>query len=211
MRIQQFTFNDFYENTYILSDDTKECVIIDPGCNISYEHQLLESYVEENKLTPVMLLNTHCHIDHVLGNAYVANKYGISLFAHEIEKIVLDAQPMVAMRYGIPYTPSPLISAYLKHEQVIKFGDTELKVLFVPGHSPGHICLYHISSNTLIAGDALFKGSIGRTDLPGGDYDTLINSIKDQLFTLPDETKVYSGHGETTFIGIEKKTNPFFV
>jgi hydroxyacylglutathione hydrolase len=211
LQIKAFTFNDFYENTYVLYDDTEECIIIDPGCNTAFERDTLTSFIKEKNLKPVMLINTHCHIDHVLGNKYIADSYQLGLYAHEMEKRVLEAQPIVSMRYGISYETSPEITGYLQEGSFISFGSTQMKILFVPGHAPGHICLHDLHSETLIAGDALFKGSIGRTDLPGGDYDTLIERIKSELFTLPDVTTVYSGHGETTTIGIEKRTNPFFV
>jgi glyoxylase-like metal-dependent hydrolase (beta-lactamase superfamily II) len=210
MQVKKFTFNDFQENTYIISDSTKECIIIDPGCNSVKERKELDKFIDKESLTPVMLVNTHCHIDHVLGNSYVAKKYSLTLFAHDNEKKILDFQPQVAAMYGISYDPSPLIGAPLEAGGTLSFGETTLQLLFVPGHAPGHICLYDVSTGHCIAGDALFKGSIGRTDLPGGDHDTLIASIKSELFTLPDDTIVWPGHGESTTIGIEKITNPFF-
>lgn len=210
LTIKSFTFNDFQENTYLLHDHTKECIIIDPGCNSASERMQLDAYISQHQLNPIMLINTHCHIDHVLGNKYVSDRYNISLYAHEIEKQTLAFQPKVAEFYGIAYLESPLIKGYLTPGRTVTFGDTQLDILFVPGHAPGHICLFHAESNQLIAGDALFKGSIGRTDLPGGDYDTLINAIKTELFTLPLDTIVYSGHGDTTTIGEEKVSNPFF-
>jgi glyoxylase-like metal-dependent hydrolase (beta-lactamase superfamily II) len=210
MNVHAFVFNDFYENTYLLYDESKECIIIDPGCNNATERKKLIDYVSLHNLKPVMLINTHCHIDHVLGNKYISDYYKLALYAHEIEKKVLAMQPTVATYYGINYDPSQEITGSLSEGTTISFGETTLKILFVPGHSPGHICLYHKESNQVIAGDALFKGSIGRTDLPGGDYDTLIRSISSELFTLPNETIVYSGHGESTTIGYEKEYNPFF-
>lgn len=211
MLVKRFTFNDFQENTYVLSDETGQCIIIDPGCNNSSEKKQLVDYITSESLTPVMLVNTHCHIDHVLGNKFVAETYSLTLFAHENEKKILDFQPQVAAMYGINYDPSPNIGGVLIENGSLSFGNTNLKLLLVPGHAPGHICLYDDSSGHCIAGDALFKGSIGRTDLPGGDYDTLIDSIKSELFTLPDDTVVWPGHGDYTTIGIEKRTNPFFL
>jgi hydroxyacylglutathione hydrolase len=210
MQIARFTFNDFQENTYVLYDESNECLIIDPGCNDTLEQKTISDFIADNMLTPTMLINTHCHIDHVLGNRYISDKYALALYAHEIEKKVLASQSMVAQYYGLYYDPSPDITGVLEANTVINFGNSELKILFVPGHSPGHICLFHQKSNQLIAGDALFKESIGRTDLPGGDYDTLIFSIKNELFTLPESTIVYSGHGDSTTIGHELKNNPFF-
>ncbi|NNE26202.1 MAG: MBL fold metallo-hydrolase [Saprospiraceae bacterium] len=211
MQVKYFTFNDFQENTYVLYDDTKECVIIDPGCNTEAERQELVDYIESAGLKPVKLVNTHCHIDHVLGNDFVARKYHLSLEAHEGESVVLSNMQSVANMYGIPYTPSPPIEVHLDESKVLKFGNTELQILFTPGHSPASISFFHASSEQLIAGDVLFRGSIGRTDLPGGDFDTLIASIKDKFYSLGDDVHVYCGHGPTTTIGMERRTNPFLI
>lgn len=210
MRIKTFTFNEFSENTYVLYDETKECVIIDPGCNSKAEREELTGFIKDNQLKPVLLINTHCHIDHILGNALVASTYGLALGVHLGEQSVLDSGRQVSAMYGIPYEVSPDITVFYNENDVITFGQSRLKVLYTPGHSPASICLYEENSRQVIAGDVLFEGSIGRTDLPGGDYDTLINSIKTRLFTLPDEVKVYPGHGPSTTIGYEKKYNPFF-
>ncbi len=209
MNIASFTFNDFSENTYVLSDDSGQCCIIDPGCNTPDEESQLIDYIESNNLTPVKLVNTHCHIDHVLGNKFIAEKYSLPLISHKGEQIVLDNMENVARMYGIAYKPSPNIAEYLDEGDVLKFGNTELEVLYTPGHSPASISFYHRSSNQLIAGDVLFQGSIGRTDLPGGDHATLIASITDKLLPLGDDVKVYCGHGPSTTIGAEKKHNPF--
>ena len=209
MDIASFTFNDFSENTYILSDNTLQCCIIDPGCNTPDEESQLVNYIESNNLTPIKLVNTHCHIDHVLGNKYISEKYGLPLISHKGEQIVLDNMENVSRMYGIPYKVSPNITEYLEEGDFLKFGDTKLEVLFTPGHSPASISFYHAESKQLIAGDVLFQGSIGRTDLPGGDHATLIDSIKKKLFTLHDDVIVYSGHGPSTTIGSEKKHNPF--
>lgn len=210
MNISTFVFNAFMENTYILSDASKQCVIIDPGCSTLQEQKTLTDFITQNGLTPTHLVNTHCHIDHVLGNRFVSDTYGLELSAHEGEKVVLDMQPQVAAMYGISYDPSPEIIHYLKEGEELVFGETSLSILFTPGHSPASISLYHKESAQLIAGDVLFQGSIGRTDLPGGNYDTLIQSIRENIFTLPDDVTVYSGHGNSTYVGVEKRTNPFF-
>lgn len=210
MNISTFVFNAFMENTYILSDASKQCVIIDPGCSTLQEQKTLTDFITQNGLTPTHLVNTHCHIDHVLGNRFVSDTYGLELSAHEGEKVVLDMQPQVAATYGISYDPSPEIIHYLKEGEELVFGETSLSILFTPGHSPASISLYHKESAQLIAGDVLFQGSIGRTDLPGGNYDTLIQSIRENIFTLPDDVTVYSGHGNSTNVGVEKRTNPFF-
>ena len=209
MNIASFTFNAFSENTYILSDDTKQCCIVDPGCNSPDEQSQLSNYIESNNLIPVKLVNTHCHIDHVLGNKYVADKYKLKLISHRGEQIVLDNMENVARMYGIAYTKSPNISEFLDEGDVLEFGDSKLKVLFTPGHSPASISFFHQASMQLIAGDVLFQGSIGRTDLPGGDHATLIESIKQKLLPLGDNVVVYSGHGPSTTIGAEKQHNPF--
>ncbi|MFZ1705493.1 MAG: MBL fold metallo-hydrolase [Saprospiraceae bacterium] len=210
MIIKTFTFNDFLENTYILYDDSKECIIVDPGCNSTDEKKELTDFVSEHKLRPKKLINTHCHIDHILGNSFTAQKYNLTLAAHRGEVPVLESGKQVSIMYGIPYTPSPEIKEFLQEGQEVVFGNTNLKILFTPGHSPASICLYHEESQNLIAGDVLFQGSIGRTDLPGGNHETLIRSIKNKLFILPNEVQVFPGHGESTTIGFEKKYNPFF-
>ncbi len=211
MNVAQFTFNSFAENTFVLYDDSKECVIIDPGCNNPDEEAILSGFIQENNLTPTKLVNTHCHIDHVLGNQYVSEKYSLSLEAHKGEKAVLDNMQNVASLYGIPYTKSPEITIFLEEGDYLSFGHTRLEIYFTPGHSPASLSFFHRESKQLIAGDVLFQGSIGRTDLPGGNYDTLIDSIKTKILPLGDEVKVYCGHGPSTTVGIERKTNPFLV
>lgn len=208
MDIAQFTFNAFAENTYILSD-SGECIVIDSGCSNAEERAILSDYIDAQGLKVVHLVNTHCHIDHVLGNQYVAEKYGVVLTSHAGEQQVLDMQPMVAGMYGLPFDGSPAISNFLDEGDTITVGSATLEVFFTPGHSPASISLYHAPSAVLIAGDVLFQGSIGRTDLPGGSFDVLADSIRTKLYTLPDETRVYPGHGPSTTIGVEKVSNPF--
>ncbi|HPK09171.1 MAG TPA: MBL fold metallo-hydrolase [Saprospiraceae bacterium] len=210
MRIKQFTFNPFEENTYVLYDDSKECVIIDPGMYTEADRKMFEIFIKENGLKPVLLLNTHCHVDHVFGNGWVSEKYGLNLSAHKEEVAVLEMYPTVCQMYGLNHLPSVEITEFIDENDQIKFGNTELSILFTPGHSPGSLSFYHEESKQLIDGDVLFERSIGRTDLPGGDYDTLISSINKKLFTLNDEVKVYPGHGRSTSIGSEKMYNPFF-
>lgn len=209
MTVDFFTFNPFQENTYILSDETKQCIIIDPGCYDSNEKDELAAFIENQKLKPVKLINTHCHIDHVLGNKFIADKYNLQLELNFLEIPLLRAVGNYASMYGIYCDPSPEPFALLKEGDVLKFGNTSLQILLTPGHSPGSICLYNEKEKLLIAGDVLFQMSIGRTDLPGGDYDTLIKSIREKLFILPDDVKVCPGHGPATTIGFEKKNNPF--
>lgn len=209
MQLKRFTFNDFQENTYILWDDTKECIIIDPGCNSHEEEQTLVDFIDSNNLTPVRLVNTHCHIDHVLGNTFIAEKYNLDLNAHKGEIPVLQANVMVAQMYGMHYIPSPEIKHFLDESMTLDFGNTSLQILYTPGHSPASISFFHPQTKQLIAGDVLFQGSIGRTDLPGGDFDTLIKSIKTQYYPLGDDVIVYPGHGPETSIIEEKIRNPF--
>ncbi len=209
MKVTCLTFNQFQENTYLLHDDTKECVVIDPGCYQKHEQQELKNYIEQNSLKVVRLLNTHCHIDHVLGNKFVADTYNVPLEIHEEDLQTLRSVPAYAPVYGFPMYQEVLPEAYLKEGDTVKFGETELQVIFAPGHAPGHVVFYNEQKKICIGGDVLFQQSIGRTDLPGGDFDTLIQSIKTKLFTLPDEVTVYPGHGPETTIGYEKKYNPF--
>lgn len=209
MHIAVFPFNAFQENTYVLFDDTLECALVDPGCNSPEEEQTLINFIESKNLNPVLLLNTHCHIDHVLGNKFIADKYGLELTSHKDEKVVLDANVMVANMYGVQYTQSPDITQFLEEGDTISFGNTILKVLFTPGHSPASISFFHEKSKQLIAGDVLFQNSIGRTDLPGGDMATLISSIKNKYYPLGNDVVVYPGHGPSTTIGEEKVSNPF--
>lgn len=203
------TYNGFQENTYLLPSQSGSCIIIDPGCYEPTEEQDLARQIQERYLLPVRLINTHCHIDHILGNAFIAEKFKLGLEIHQGELPVLRAGSMVSEMYGMDYRESPLPISYLNHQDTIEWDGVKLTVLLTPGHSPASICLYNEKEGWVIAGDVLFRESIGRTDLPGGDYDTLITSIKDQLYTLPDDTVVYPGHGPETTIGYEKKNNPF--
>ena len=209
MHVATFTFNDFQENTFVLYDDTKNCCIVDPGCNNESERTLLIGFIESNNITPIKLVNTHCHIDHVLGNKFISEKYNLPLISHRGEQIVLDNMDAVSRTYGIPYEMSPDITEFLEEGDVLEFGNTKLEVLFTPGHSPASISFFHRESKQLLAGDVLFKGSIGRTDLPGGSMETLIDSIKTRFMTLDDDVIVYPGHMGSTTIGAERKSNPF--
>ncbi len=208
--VATFTFNPFQENTYVLHDDTKECIIIDPGCYTAVEKKQLTDFIQEKELRPVRLINTHCHLDHVFGNHFVASTYQLGLEIHRGELPVLQASPQVSMMYGVPFPePSPEPTSFLEAGDTVEFGNTKLEVLFTPGHSPASISFYCRENQFVIAGDVLFRESIGRTDLPGGDFNVLIQSIREQLFPLGDEVTVYSGHGPSTSIGYEKKANPF--
>ncbi len=211
LSIKKFTFNPFQENTYIIYDETKECIIIDPGCYDKSEKLALSNFITEQSLKPVYLLNTHCHLDHVLGNRYVFEQYQLKPRIHEKEEMLLNAAQEYGKMYGIfmEGSPEPIID--LEANTEIKFGTTTLKILFTPGHSPGSVCFYSVADAQIIAGDVLFKQSIGRTDLPGGSMEQLIESIRTQLLELDDNTEIHPGHGDKTSIGFERNNNPFIL
>ncbi|SEB21263.1 MBL fold metallo-hydrolase [Pedobacter hartonius] len=207
--IQQFTFNPYQENTYVLYDVTGECVIIDPGMYDASEQNTLVRWIKESGLKPVLLLNTHCHIDHVLGNKFVFDNWGLKPRFHKGELPVLYAIPGYAPQMGLHYELSPEPEVFLEETGTVVFGNSELELIFAPGHSPAHLCFYAREDNFLIGGDVLFYSSIGRTDLPYGNHQQLLNSIREKLFVLPDSVEVYPGHGSITNIGYEKQNNPF--
>ncbi|MCC5938739.1 MAG: MBL fold metallo-hydrolase [Lunatimonas sp.] len=209
MQIKTFTFNPFMENTYVLFDETKKAVVIDPGCHNKQERAELFDFIQSQDLEPVRLLNTHCHIDHVLGNAFIQNSYDIPLWYHRDEDPILKSVPAYAPNYGFPHFQESKADHFISDGEIIKFGNQQLKAILVPGHSPGHLVFYHEASKICIGGDTLFQGSIGRTDLPGGDTNTLLSAIKERLFSLPNDVVVFPGHGPETTIGVEKITNPF--
>ena len=209
LTIKQFTFSPVQENTYILFNEEKECIIIDPGCYSSQERNQLKDYVVEHGLQPKYLLNTHCHLDHIFGNRFVATTFNLVLHIHPNEEKVLSMGPTFGDMWGLPFQNYEGDLVLLKEGDTIRLGNDLLEILEAPGHSPGSICFYNSKQQFIIGGDVLFNGSIGRTDLPMGDFDTLINSIRTKLWPLPDEVVVYSGHGPTTTIGKEKRSNPF--
>lgn len=209
LSVHKFTFNPIQENTYVLYAENGDCCIIDPGCYFDEERNELVRFIQSKNLKPIYLLNTHCHLDHVFGNKFVSETWQLPLYLHETEKMVLSFAPKSADMYGLPFENYNGEMKWLNPGDIIKIGDNELKVLFTPGHSPGSVSFYNEKDGYVISGDVLFSGSIGRTDLPGGNYDQLEQSIKTELYTLPDETKVYSGHGGGTSIGFEKRNNPF--
>ncbi len=209
IHVQVFTFNPVQENTYLLYNDNGKALIIDPGCYFTAEHEMLKNFLDERKLIAVQLLNTHCHLDHVFGNKWVHEKLGLELYLHPDEEKVLAFAPQSGMLYGIPFENYKGPLHFLHDGDVVKLDEDELQVLLTPGHSPGSISFYCKEQGFVIAGDVLFYESIGRTDLPGGNHDTLLNSIRQKLFVLPDGTKVYNGHGQPTTIGHEKQHNPF--
>lgn len=210
MTIHTFVFNPFMENTYVAFDETKECIVIDPGCFATEEGKVLQHFITSNRLVVKHLINTHLHLDHVFGNLFVERTYGVQAQANKEDEFLLKQVSAQAEAFGIRYDDEqPLLKHYLIEGDTIAFGKNTLTVIHVPGHSPGSLCFYDAVSGTLFAGDVLFKGSIGRTDLPKGNYEQLINSISAKLLVLPDETVVYSGHGPATTIGHEKAYNPY--
>ena len=209
LQIKSFIFSPIQENTYLLYNQQQECIIIDPGCYFDDEKEILKTFIDQQQLKPVYLLNTHCHLDHVFGNKYIHDTYQLTLHLHEKEKQVLGFAPTSGLMYNMPFTNYSGDFILLKDGDKVLLGEDELQVIEAPGHSPGSICFYCKKQNFIIGGDVLFQRSIGRTDLPGGNHQTLLDSIRKKLFVLPDETVVYSGHGATTTIGEEKLYNPY--
>jgi hydroxyacylglutathione hydrolase len=209
LTVKSFEFSPIQENTYILYNEFNDCIIIDPGCYYDAEKDTLVAFITENKLKPTMLINTHCHLDHVFGNKFVAEKYNLTLQMHQNEKPVLAFAPTSGLMYNIPFDNYEGEFIYVNEGDIITLGEDELHVLLTPGHSPGSLSFYSAKNNFTIAGDVLFKNSIGRSDLPGGNYEQLIKSIKEKLLVLPAETIVYNGHGPATNIGAEKRNNPY--
>ncbi len=210
MTIKTFTFNPFQENTYLIYDETGEAAVIDAGCYNETERQLIKNYLEDNNLVLKKVLNTHLHIDHQFGNKFLFETYGLKPEASKEDEFLLENIVEQLRMFGLPAGEGVQnIGSYIEDNQVIKVGNITLKAIHVPGHSPGSMCLYAENDGVLFAGDVLFRGSIGRTDLPKGDYATLINAITERLLPLPNETVVYSGHGPTTTIGSEKQQNPY--
>jgi hydroxyacylglutathione hydrolase len=209
IKVQSFTFNDFQENTFVLSDQTKECVVIDPGCYTRAEKATLQAYIAREGLKVVVVANTHCHIDHVLGNYFVKETYKVPLLIPLLEVDMLRMSVVRAPVFGFNAYEESTADQFLGETGQLTFGQSALEIRFVPGHSPGHLAFYSAADGFCIGGDVLFRGSVGRTDLPGGNADTLFHSIRTQLYTLPEATVVYCGHGEPTTIGREKATNPY--
>jgi hydroxyacylglutathione hydrolase len=209
LHIQSFTFNPVAENTYILYNEKSSAAVVDPGCYFQEEKEVLQTFLKEKGLTLKYLLNTHCHLDHVFGNRFVHETWGLELYCHEKEQPVLAYAPTSGLMWNLPFDNYDGPLHFLAPGDKITLDEDELNILFTPGHSPGSISFYAPKEGFVISGDVLFQESIGRTDLPGGHHETLLQSIRTQLFTLPDETVVYSGHGEPTTIGHEKKYNPY--
>jgi len=204
-----FSFSPIQENTYIVYNEHLDCCIIDPGCYFPVEEDTLKRFITDQHLRPKYLLNTHCHLDHVFGNRFVHETWQLPLYLHPKEVLVLEYAPKSGERWNLPFRNYEGPFNFLQEGDIISIGNDKLEVLFAPGHSPGHICFYCRDQQFVIGGDVLFKMSIGRTDLPGGDHQMLLKNIREKLFVLPDEVKIYPGHGEPTTIGFEKKHNPF--
>ena len=209
MDVKSFVFNAFYENTYLLSSSNLETLILDPGCYEDFEKKELIDFIKTNKLKPIAIINTHCHIDHVLGNDYLKKLYEIPLWIPATENNLLKSVSTYAPTMGIQNYQEAQPNKLLSEKDVITFGSDKLEILYAPGHSEGHLMFYHAADKSLMAGDVIFRESIGRTDLPGGDFNTLEESIKNQVYTLPEAVKIYPGHGPSTTVGHEKENNPF--
>jgi len=208
--IKRFEFNPFRENTYVVSDDTGECIILDPGCQEPEERDLLLEYIGESQLKPVKIVNTHGHIDHILGVAFLHDHFKLPFLIHRQEKPLLKASIAQGEFFGLEVQTPPEPTDFLTEGDTVTFGNSVFGVIHIPGHSPGGIVLLDVDQQCMFTGDVLFQGSIGRTDLPGGDYDSLVSSIRQKLLVLDPEIRAYPGHGPDTTIGIENKSNPFF-
>lgn len=209
LKVKVFSFSPVQENTYVLYNEHNKAIIIDPGCYFSAEQETLKNFIKDTKLEPVRLLNTHCHLDHVFGNKWVHDTWGLELYIHQGEKQMLELAPLSGERWGLPFQNYEGPLHFLEAGDEVFLDQDKLSVILAPGHSPASICFYCKEQGFVIGGDVLFRESIGRTDLPGGDHETLLASIRTQLFTLPDTTEVFPGHGSPTTIGHEKEHNPF--
>lgn len=210
LSIQSFCFNPFQENTYIIFNQEGEAILVDPGMYYPNEFEAYDAFIRTHNLKPTKIINTHTHLDHVFGVAKTIGAFQIPFYFHEADKPVYDAANVFGEMYGLKFDQLPKTpDAYIKEGEEITLGTDKLEVFLTPGHSPGSICLYHAAANWVISGDVLFQMSIGRSDLPGGDHQTLLQSIRTKLFTLPPETAVHSGHGPVTTIGLEMMNNPF--
>ncbi len=211
MKIKRFEFNAFSENCYVVWDETGDAVIIDPGCYYEEERLALTGFITDLGLRVCHLLNTHLHLDHSFGNAFVAKTYNIVLEANQADEYWIENAPKQSRMFGFQWNGQAQPIGKLLHDgDVVKFGNMQFEVIHVPGHSPGSIVFYCAADHCMFSGDVLFQGSIGRADLTGGNFDDLIDKICSRLFVLPNDTIVYPGHGAPTTIGIEKAENPFF-
>ncbi len=210
IKVKNFVFNYFAENTIILWDeDSREAAVVDPGISTKEEQKVFDDFLNEKNLQLKYLINTHCHIDHILGCGYIKTKYNVEYYAPEKDMILLENASTQAEMFGLNFDEPPQPDNFITKETILTLGNSNLKFLFTPGHTAGEFCIYLEDEKICITGDVLFKEGIGRTDLWGGDYDSLINSIQEKLFSLPDDVKIFPGHGESSTIGNEKQNNPF--
>lgn len=209
IKVKVFTFSPIQENTYLLYNEKSEALIIDPGCYFTAEQDTLRSFIDGESLTPIQLLNTHCHLDHVFGNKWVYDTYKTPLYIHQGEAQMLELAPISGEKWGLPFNNYIGPIHFLEEGDTILLGNDALEIILTPGHSPASICFYSAEHQFLIGGDVLFRESIGRTDLPGGNHEVLLKSIREKIFLLPDAVKVYPGHGIPTTVGHEKRHNPF--
>jgi hydroxyacylglutathione hydrolase len=207
--VKVFKFSPIQENTYLLYNDSHKAIIIDPGCYTTEEQETLKKFMTDNQLEPVQLVNTHCHLDHVFGNDWVHKTYGLELYIHANEEKMLEFAPKSGENWGMPFINYTGPLHFLSQENTIILGEDQLSIRFTPGHSPGSISFYCAEQGFIVSGDVLFYESIGRSDLPMASQEQLLNSIREQMLTLPDEVIVYAGHGRPTTIGYERKNNPF--
>ncbi|SHF66990.1 Glyoxylase, beta-lactamase superfamily II [Mariniphaga anaerophila] len=211
LKIEKFVVNPLQENSFVISDETGECIFVDPGFYFEVEHDEVRDYISDNHLKPVMIANTHCHFDHIMGVEFIRKEYDVPFYAHPDDAFWVEKALEQGQMFGFAMAQVDAPDFFFKMAEPLKFGNTELEIIHVPGHSPGHVVFYSKKENVLIAGDVLFHGSIGRTDLPGGNHQALVSGIKNKLFALPDETHVFCGHGPETTIGFEKTSNPFLM
>jgi glyoxylase-like metal-dependent hydrolase (beta-lactamase superfamily II) len=209
IKIKKFVFNSFQVNSYILYDESRECVIIDAACYEPHEKQEVKEFIEQNNLKLVRNLNTHLHIDHILGNCFIAETFGIYPEYHEASVPFLSTAREIAGSFGYTMNEIPAPARYLEENEKITFGTSELVVIYTPGHADGSVCFYNKEQGFVITGDVLFRDTIGRTDLPSGNFNLLMKSIREKVFTLSDDTVIYPGHGPETSVGYEKQNNPF--
>lgn len=212
MKIKTFEFNPLGVNSYVLSDDTNECVVIDAACFYPDEKELLINYIIDNDLVVKHIINTHLHFDHIFGVNTLSTQFDLKLECHKADEFLLDNISDQLSLFGIPSTNNgfkPEIAKWLEEGDTITFGNQSLRVFHIPGHSPGSIVFFSETAESVFTGDVLFRGSIGRTDLAGGNFEQLIEGIKSKIFELPNETVVYPGHGPSTTVEYEKKNNPF--
>lgn len=210
MKIFKLVFSPIEVNTYILADDSDNCAIIDCGCYDKEESERLLDFIKSKSINPVLLLNTHCHLDHIFGNRLVLERFGLRPYSNELDEMNRKNAVQHAILFGLTMDDPPEPAGFVSDNQIVTFGTEKLVALHVPGHTAGSLAFYSEKNNCVFTGDALFAGSIGRTDLPGGNFDTLIGSIKNKLFVLPPSTVVYPGHGDETTIEKEMKSNPYF-